>query len=114
MANEVFVIGDGIFEKPDVTEVASGTADAQALPATTDLRLIGFSTKEDAAVAAAAEFILRDGTSVAGKPLAFVRLAADEAESRWFGPEGLPCAAGLFVDRTLGQTHVVVYTKVIE
>jgi len=92
------------------TAVASGTADAQVIAATTSLRLMGLSAKENAGSPADAEFILRHGTSTAGTPLAFVKLGPNESIRDWFGPGGLAAASGIFLDRVSGTTELVVLT----
>jgi hypothetical protein len=94
------------------TAVASGTADAQVVAATTSLRLVGFSAKENAGSPANAEFILRHGTSTAGTPLAFVKLGPNESVRDWFGPGGKIASSGVFLDRVSGTTEVVVHTVV--
>lgn len=92
------------------TEVASGTADAQAVAALASLRFLGFSVRENAA--GAAEFIIRHGTQATDPPLAFVKLAAGESVREWYGPQGLVATNGIFVDRVSGTTHLVVYSTV--
>jgi hypothetical protein len=94
------------------TAVASGTADAQVIAATTSLRLVGFSAKENAGSPALAEFILRHGTSTAGTPLAFVKLGPGESVRDWFGPGGQIASSGIFLDRISGTTELVVHTVV--
>lgn len=103
----------GAFVAATAIEVASGTADAQAVAAQAGLRLLGYSIRESAAAAAAASVIIRHGTSTAGAPLAFVELDLDQSVTVWFGPDGLAAAGGIFIDRTAGETHIVIFYKVI-
>lgn len=104
------LLGSQIAATP--TSVGSGTADAQVIAATPNLRLLGFSGKEDAATPAEAEFVLRHGTSAAGTPLAHVNLGPNESIRDWFGPGGMAVASGIFLDRVSGTTDLVVHTVV--
>lgn len=92
--------------------VASGTGDTAIVAATASLRLIGFACKEDAGSPAAAEFILRHGDDAADPILIPVKLAAGESRADWFGPDGIACASGIFLDRVTGTTQVTIFTKV--
>lgn len=92
-------------------EAAAGTADAALVPAGAGQRLVGFSCREAAATAAAAAFVLRHGASAAGPPLLYVNLAADESVRDWYGPDGIDCPLGVYVDRESGTTEVVVYIE---
>src|SRR6266542_3498934 len=92
---------------------ASGTGDHQTVVATSGLRLIGVTAKEDAGTAAAAEFIFRNGTDTSGTPIYYCKLGANESVRDWFGPEGIPCAAGLFLDRVSGTTAITVFTTAV-
>jgi hypothetical protein len=94
------------------TNAASGTADAQMIAATPSLRLVGFTAKENAGSPALAEFILRNGTSTAGTPVAHVKLGAGESVRDWFGPGGISVAAGVYLDRISGTTDVTIHTVV--
>lgn len=91
----------------DVIHQATGTADAQLV--TGAGKLSGFSVRESGAVAAVTSALLRDGTSTSGKPLVFVELAADTAQTVNF-THPIEFTNGLFLDRsTAGETEVVVY-----
>ena len=93
------------------TAVASGTSDVAAVAAAVDLRLLGFSVKEDAGSSAAAEFIIRNGTSTAGAAVVYVKLSANESCRDFFGEQGIACPLGIFVDRISGTTAISVYSK---
>ncbi len=93
------------------TVVASGTADVQGLAAQTRLtRLCGYSITEKAG--AAAEVIIRAGTSTAGTALADVTLSAGEStrEGLWC-EDGPVVTSGIFVDRVSGTTTLTLYTR---
>lgn len=93
----------------DAIAVASGTADAQAF--TGAGKLAGFSAHESGAVATATSLIIRDGTSVAGKALAYVELATNASETVAF-PDPIEFQTGLFIDRAAtGETAVTVYVE---
>ena len=93
----------------DAWESPAGTADAPLVPARRGQRLVGFSCREAVAAAAAAAFVLRHGQSAGGRPLLYVNLAADESVRDWYGPQGINCPQGVYVDRESGTTEVVVY-----
>ena len=85
--------------------VAAGTADVQAF--TGGATVVGYSVREAAVTGAVASAVIRDGTSSAGEPRAFVELAADSAET-----VELPVvyfSTGIFVDRVAGNTEFVFY-----
>jgi len=89
--------------------VASGTADVAAVTGAYNLRLVGFSIAETASSAAAAEVVLRHGTSASDDPLvAPTNLAADGFGTFWY-PPGIPCPNGIYVDRVSGTTTLVLY-----
>jgi hypothetical protein len=96
-----------------VTREASGTGDHQTIGATAGLRLMKITAKEDAGTPGLAEFIFRDGTSTAGTAIYFCKLGSSESVRDDFGPDGLPCPNGLFLDRVSGTTDITVFTKVI-
>ena len=92
-----------------VTEVASGTGDAQGVAASSNLRLLGFSVRENAA--STATLILRQGTDTNGTAIVFISLAAAGVDTRWFGPDGIGAEAGVFVDRVSGTSHLSLWTS---
>lgn len=63
------------------------------------------------AAGAAASFRIHDGTaSSLVAPLTCLQtVAASSGLSGWFGPQGLPCASGLYLERTGGTTEIVLY-----
>ena len=101
---------DGVakdFQPATVVAVASGTADVQAVNAA--CTLLGWSFGENAASAAVAEIIIRDGTDNTGTIVAVLTLNPDESirESAPFG--GLKITTGVYVDRVSGTTHGSVW-----
>lgn len=91
--------------------VASGTADVQGLTAKVYRRLCGVSVTEDAGTAAAAEVILRHGTSTGGSELTGIVLAANETKVFWFSDEGVSVPSGVFVDRVAGTTKLTLFYR---
>lgn len=92
------------------TVLAAGTADAAAVAATPNLRLIGFSAVETAG--AAASFSIQEGTSTdLTKELMGVTLTANES-TREFPPDGIPCPGGIWVDRITGTTRITIYYRI--
>lgn len=83
--------------------VASGTAGAQAV--TGSGSLVGYS----ATAGAAAGFVLRDGTTSAGSPLAFETFAAAGTVVRLL--PAAEFATGVFVDRATAATELVLYVE---
>jgi hypothetical protein len=94
------------------TTITAGTTDAQAIAATTDLRLMGWSVRESAGSPAAATLNLRHGTSASDPVVAGINLAASGVDSQWFGPQGLPADAGIYLDRLTGNTTVTLLTAI--
>lgn len=93
------------------TAVATGTADAVGVAAATGLRLLGYSVRESAGSAAVASLNLRNGGDATGAIIAVEELAADAQKTVWFGPQGIACPLGIFVDRVAGETQIVLYHK---
>lgn len=95
------------------TVVAADTADAQVVAATPGLRLMAVSGAETAGTAAAAEAILRHGTSTAGaKLLPPMNFTADGFLPPTLLGAGIPCPNGIFLDRVSGNTEFIVYTRI--
>lgn len=92
------------------TPVASGTGDAQGVEAADGLRLMGYSVRESAGSAAVADFNLRHGGANDDPLLVVGELAANGSDVRWFGPQGLACPDGVWVERVSGETELVLYT----
>lgn len=92
------------------TAVAAAGTDVVGIAATANLRLLGYSMKESAGTPAVASVNLRHGVVIGAALLATEELAADGSVTRWFGPNGIACAGGIFVDRT-GEAEIVLYTS---
>ena len=87
-------------------DCGTGTDDEVAVAATPGLRLMGFSSTEDAG--AAATLILHAAGSAASPVFAW-SLAASESRSEWFGPQGLSAPNGIFLERVTGTSRVTVH-----
>ena len=98
------------YKPATATPIATGTADVQGFAATAGLRLMGYSVRESAGSAAVAALNLRHGTTATDPLLAVSELAANGADNAWFGPQGINCPNGIFVDRVAGETELVLYT----
>lgn len=84
-------------------EVASGTADVSVLAAA--CTLLGWSFAENAASAAVAEVIIRDGTDDTGEIVAIISLNPDESVRESAPNPGIALATGAFVEKSLGTTR---------
>lgn len=94
------------------TDVTSGITNVQGLSATTNLRLMGYSATETAVSPAAAQIILRHGTTNASPTIAYIKLAANESVRDWFGDRGLAVPNGVLVDRNaVGNSQITLYHK---
>ena len=84
---------------------ASGTAGVQLVsgPAT----VYGYSIRDNAATAAVATVVLRDGTSSSAPAVAFIELPADGSRSERL--PGLQFQNGVFVDRAAGTSEIILY-----
>ncbi len=91
--------------------IASGTGDEQGVVAAYNLVLVGYSVAESASSAAAAEVILRHGTSNSAPLLA----APINLDANGYGhfPTDIMAAAGIWIERVSGETTVVLYVKKI-
>lgn len=85
--------------------IASNTTDVAATGAAGTL--FGYSIKEDAS--AAANIIIRDGTSNSGTPVAYINLASNESVRDWFGPQGIKITTGIWIDRVAGTTTLTIW-----
>lgn len=94
----------------DATAVPAGTTDVQGKAGQGGLRLMGYAVRESAGTPAVAEALLRHGTAATDPILAFVELAGNGKDAIWFGPNGIRCPNGVFVDRVAGNTEFVLYT----
>ena len=91
----------------DAIHTAGGAGDVQLL--TGAGKLVGFSAHESAAVGTATSFTLRDGTSTAGKALAFAELLADGDKNISFA-HPVEFTTGLFLDRAAtGESEITVF-----
>ena len=93
------------------TEVMSGAGSVQAIAPTAGLVLMGYGIRESSAGGDVAITNLRRGEA-ANAPLLFPStLGALQSDKAWFGPDGIACAEGIFIERVSGTTHIVLYTK---
>lgn len=83
--------------------VASGTADSAQSAGI----LVGVNMRESAAIAAAAEVIIRNGTT-ATAPIVHIRQLAADGQHDALLP-AVNCSGGIFVDRVSGETEIVLY-----
>ena len=93
------------------TTVAAGTTDEAGIAAAHGLRLMGYSVRETAA--AVATLNLEHGTANSSPVLAAINLAASVTKDAWFGPQGLPCEGGIWIERLTGTTQVHLITTVM-
>lgn len=92
------------------TTIASASGDEAGVAAAHGLRLMGYSVRETAA--GAATLNLEHGTANSSPVLAAINLAASASETKWFGPQGLPCSSGIWVERLTGSTQVNLITTI--
>lgn len=90
---------------PRSIPVASGTAGVQAAAGSSTL--MGCSARENAATAAAATVVLRNGTSSSDPIVAVVELAAGTSQT--VTVPAIDCPNGIFVDRQAGETELAIY-----
>lgn len=88
---------------PRAIHVPSGTADSAQSAGT----LIGLNIRESAATAAAAEIIIRNGTT-ATDPIVYIR-ELDLDEQHAVSLPAVDCPAGIYIDRVAGTTELVLY-----
>lgn len=83
------------------------TADesVSAIPCT----LFGWSLREQAATAAPATALVRNGTDVNGQVVCSIELSGDQSTTMWFGPHGIRMDVGCFFDRVAGTITGAVY-----
>lgn len=92
------------------TTVTAGTGDEAGVAATHGLRLMGYSVRETAA--AAATLNIEHGTANSSPVMAAINLAASAGDVQWFGPQGLPCSGGIWIERLTGTTQVNLITTI--
>lgn len=97
-----------------ITPIAAGTGDTQGVAATANMRLLGFVVRESAGTPAVATLNVCHGTANTDPVLAPISLIASDTKVAWFGPQGIPCASGLFVDRVAGNSTITFYTHVVD
>jgi hypothetical protein len=90
------------------TTVAAGTTDEAGIAAAHGLRLMGYSVRETAA--AVATLNIEHGTANSSPKMAVINLAASVTKDAWFGPQGLPCEGGIWIERLTGTTEVNLIT----
>lgn len=93
------------------TTVAAGTTDEAGVAATENLRLMGLSVRETAA--AAATLNIEHGTANSSPIMDAINLAASSSTTHWFGPQGLPCSGGIWIERLTGTTQVNLITAIL-
>lgn len=93
------------------TNLAANTTDVAAVAATANLRLLGFSITETAG--STATLSIQEGTSNdTTKEMFGVALSANGTFSLWLGEHGVPCPAGIWVERVTGTTRLTVFYRV--
>lgn len=94
------------------TSTEARTTDQALVAAATGLKLMGFSVREQTD-AAEASFNLRNGDDDADPLVFVVNLLQNESRSEWFGPDGLDCADGIFLEVLSGTIDLVVHHKTV-
>jgi hypothetical protein len=92
------------------TTVTAGTGDEAGLAAAAGLRLMGLSVRETAG--AVATLNIEHGTANSSPIMDAINLAAAGTVTHWFGPQGLPCAGGIWIERLTGTTQVNLITTI--
>ena len=92
------------------TTIAAGTTDEAGIAAAHGLRLMGWSVRETAA--AVATLNIQHGAASATPIMAAINLAAAGSDKAWYGPQGLPCAGGVWIERLTGTTQVHLITTI--
>lgn len=114
LAGTMAVAGSGVYQAGTaVPNSTAGSTDTQVSTGVTGLRFIGFSAKADA-TSTFAEFRFINGTGATSTVVwGPVTLTAGESTGIWLGPDGIGCAAGLFLDRVTGLTDVTPILKTV-
>lgn len=92
------------------TTIASSAGAEAGMAAAVDLRLMGVSVRETAA--GVATLNIEHGIANSSPIMAPINLAAAGSISLWFGPGGLPCSSGIWIERLTGSTQVVLITTI--
>lgn len=79
---------------------------ANTLVFTGHCALLGYSVS---AGAAAGSIVVSDATAEQGLGVASEQLAANSSQTRWFGPQGIDCTRGLYVQTGGANTITSVY-----
>lgn len=93
------------------TTIASASGDEAGIAATAGLRLMGVSVRETAA--GVATLNIEHGTANSSPIMVAFNLAAAGSDMQWFGPQGLPCAGGIWIERLTGSTQVNLITTIL-
>lgn len=109
------ITGTGIHVAASVDVNSAIVADVDAaVAAVAGLRLVGFSCRESAAVAAVATFIIVHGaTGATGTAIVPVELSLNGSNFGWFGPEGIAVPNGISIDWIVGQVDVHLFYKIV-
>lgn len=104
----------GMRIKP-LTAVPLGTITSDqnaAVAANPRLRFCGFAVRENAGTAAAAEFVIKKGATVAGGTILYpVTLAADGSDAHII-EAGIECPDGISIDHVSGSVDLVLFTRI--
>lgn len=91
--------------------LAANTTDVAAVAATPNLRLLGFSITETAGATATLS-IQEAAANDTTKEMFGVSLSANGTFSLWLGEHGVPCPAGIWIERVTGTTRITVFYRV--
>jgi hypothetical protein len=92
------------------TTIAAASGDEAGLAPAVGLRLVGVSVRETAA--GVATLNIEHGIANSSPIMLPINLAAAESKTLWFGPQGIPCASGIWIERLTGTTQVVLITTI--
>jgi hypothetical protein len=93
------------------TTIAAATGDEAGKAAAGNMRLMGLSVRETAG--AVATLNIEHGTANSSPIMAAINLASAGSTVLWFGPQGLPCEAGIWIERLTGTTQVILITTIL-
>ena len=93
------------------TTKAAATADEAGVAAAANLRLMGVSVTEGAAGAAVVN--IEHGAANSSPVMVSFKLLASTGKELWFGPQGLPCPNGVWIERISGNTEVNLITAIL-
>lgn len=74
-------------------------------------RLLGWSIRESAGVAAVATVLIRAGTTDTAPIIAAIELAANGSSTEWLGPQGVQARDGIRVQVVAGTVEGAVYIQ---